>query len=474
MHQKIQTEVVVIGSGPAGYSAAFRCSDLGLDTVLIERYDKLGGVCLNVGCIPSKSLLHIAKIIKGAKDLSKSGIFFNEPSIDIKKIQDWKKSIVNKLTTSLYNISKKRNVRFIQGLAHFESDHNIIVENNENQFDISFKNAIIATGSNSIKMSSLTIQDHRIWNSTDALLLRNIPDRFLIIGGGIIGLEMATIYSALGSNVDIVDRFDTFLPSVDKDISEMYTKSINKRFNLFLNTHVTNVEPKENGLITSMLVNNISHDIRYDNILVAIGRKPNIKNLALNKIGIKLNDFGFIEINNQLRTNIPNIYAIGDVTGFPMLAHKAIHESHIVSEVIAGKNHFYEPKVIPSVAYTDPEIAWVGFSEKDAIKSEIDYEASVFPWNSSGRAHASNCTIGMTKLIFNKKNKQLIGGAIVGENAGELINEITLAIEMGCDAEDLSLTIHAHPTLSESICLASEIFQGTITDLLNVKKNNFI
>ncbi|ALD15167.1 dihydrolipoamide dehydrogenase [Buchnera aphidicola (Aphis glycines)] len=474
MHQKIQTEVVVIGSGPAGYSAAFRCSDLGLDTVLIERHEKLGGVCLNVGCIPSKSLLHIAKIIQGAKDLSRSGVFFNKPSIDINKIQDWKTNIINTLTTSLYNISKKRNIRFIQGLAHFDNDHNIIVENNENQFDISFKHSIIATGSHPIKIPSLPMQDHRIWNSTDALSLKNIPDRFLIIGGGIIGLEMATIYSALGSNVDIVDRFDTFLPSVDKDISEVYIKSIHKRFNLFLNTHITNVEPKENGLITSMLINNISRDIRYDNILVAIGRNPNIKNLALNKIGVKLNDSGFIEVNNQLKTNISSVYAIGDVIGFPMLAHKAIHQSHIVAEVIAGKNHYYEPKVIPSVAYTDPEIAWVGLNEKDAIKSEIDYEASIFPWNFSGRANASNCTTGVTKLIFNKTNKQLIGGAIIGENAGELINEITLAIEMGCDAADLSLTIHAHPTLSESICLASEMFQGTITDLLNFKKNTFI
>ncbi|QCI18196.1 dihydrolipoyl dehydrogenase [Buchnera aphidicola (Aphis nasturtii)] len=473
MHQKIQAEVVVLGSGPAGYSAAFRCSDLGLETVLIERYENLGGVCLNAGCIPSKSLLHIAKVIKNANDLSKAGVFFNKPSIDIKKIQDWQKHIINKLTNGLYNISKKRNIRFIQGTAYFENDHNIIVENNKNQFEVSFKYAIVATGSHSIKIPSLPAQDYRIWDSTDALSLNNIPNRFLIIGGGIIGLEMATIYSALGSKVDIVDRFNVFLPAVDQDVSEMYIKSINKRFNLFLNTQVKNIESNENGLIVSTEGNNQSYNICYDNVLVAVGRNPNTKNLALDKIGVKLNDFGFIEVNNQLRTNISNIYAIGDVIGFPMLAHKAIHESHIVAEVISGKNHYYEPKVIPSVAYTDPEIAWVGFNEKDAIKSNIDYEASVFPWNSSGRANASNCTTGMTKLIFNKKNKQLIGGAIVGENAGELINEITLAIEMGCDVEDLSLTIHAHPTLSESICLASEIFQGTITDLLNLKKNTF-
>lgn len=471
MHQNIQAEVVVLGSGPAGYSAAFRCADLGLDTILIERYKKLGGVCLNVGCIPSKSLLHIAKVIKDADELSQAGVFFGKPSIDIKKIQDWKNHIISKLTDGLYNISNKRNIRFIQGKAHFESDANIIVENNHRKFNISFQNAIIATGSNPIKIPSFPVEDNRIWDSTDALSLKNIPNRFLIVGGGIIGLEMATIYSALGSTVDIIDRFNVFLPVIDQDVSEMYIKSINKRFNIFLNTHIKNVKPKENGLIVSMEGDHIHDTICYNNILVAIGRIPNIKHLGLDKIGIKLNDTGFINVDNQLRTNISNIYAIGDVTGFPMLAHKAIHESHIAAEVISGKNHYFEPKVIPSVAYTDPEIAWVGLNEKDAIKSGIDYEVAIFPWQASGRANASNCTIGMTKLIFNKQNNQIIGGSIVGQNAGELINEITLAIEMGCDTEDLSLTIHAHPTLSESICLASQIFQGTVTDLLNSKKN---
>lgn len=471
MHQNIQAEVVVLGSGPAGYSAAFRCADLGLDTILIDRYKKLGGVCLNVGCIPSKSLLHIAKVIKDADELSQAGVFFGKPSIDIKKIQDWKNHIISKLTDGLYNISNKRNIRFIQGKAHFESDANIIVENNHSKFNISFQNAIIATGSNPIKIPSFPVEDNRIWDSTDALSLKNIPNRFLIVGGGIIGLEMATIYSALGSTVDIVDRFNVFLPLIDQDVSEMYIKSINKRFNIFLNTHIKNVKPKENGLIVSMEGDHIHDTICYNNILVAIGRIPNIKHLGLDKIGIKLNDTGFINVDNQLRTNISNIYAIGDVTGFPMLAHKAIHESHIAAEVISGKNHYFEPKVIPSVAYTDPEIAWVGLNEKDAIKSGIDYEVAIFPWQASGRANASNCTIGMTKLIFNKQNNQIIGGSIVGQNAGELINEITLAIEMGCDTEDLSLTIHAHPTLSESICLASQIFQGTVTDLLNSKKN---
>lgn len=472
MDQNINSEVVVLGSGPAGYSAAFRCADLGLETILIERYEKLGGVCLNVGCIPSKSLLHIAKTIKDSEDLFEAGIFLNKPSIDFKKIQDWKNNIVNRLANGLHSICTKRNIRFIQGTAYFKSNNNIVIENNQNKFNIFFKHAIIATGSNSIKIPSLPIEDNRIWDSTDALLLKNIPNRFLIIGGGIIGLEMATIYSALGSHVDIVDRFNIFLPAVDQDISEMYIKSINKSFNIFLNTRITSIESKENGLIVSMEGNHPNDNIFYDNVLVAIGRTPNTQNLKLDTIGIELNDSGFIKVDSQLRTNVSNIYAIGDVTGSPMLAHKAIHESHIVAEVISGKNHYYEPNVIPSVAYTNPEIAWVGLNEKDAINSNIDYESAIFPWHASGRANASNCATGMTKLIFNKKNNQVIGGSIVGENAGELINEVALAIEMGCNAEDLSLTIHAHPTLGESIGLASQAFQGTITDLLNVKKNN--
>lgn len=472
MDQNINSEVVVLGSGPAGYSAAFRCADLGLETILIERYEKLGGVCLNVGCIPSKSLLHIAKTIKDSEDLFEAGIFLNKPSIDFKKIQDWKNNIVNRLTNGLHSICTKRNIRFIQGTAYFKSNNNIVIENNQNKFNIFFKHAIIATGSNSIKIPSLPIEDNRIWDSTDALLLKNVPNRFLIIGGGIIGLEMATIYSALGSHVDIVDRFNIFLPAVDQDISEMYIKSINKSFNIFLNTRITSIESKENGLIVSMEGNHPNDNIFYDNVLVAIGRTPNTQNLKLDTIGIELNDSGFIKVDSQLRTNVSNIYAIGDVTGSPMLAHKAIHESHIVAEVISGKNHYYEPNVIPSVAYTNPEIAWVGLNEKDAINSNIDYESAIFPWHASGRANASNCATGMTKLIFNKKNNQVIGGSIVGENAGELINEVALAIEMGCNAEDLSLTIHAHPTLGESIGLASQVFQGTITDLLNVKKNN--
>ncbi|CAL4321202.1 dihydrolipoyl dehydrogenase [Buchnera aphidicola] len=472
MNKEIQSEVVVIGSGPAGYSAAFRCADLGLDTVLIEQYEQLGGVCLNVGCIPSKALLHIAKVIKDANELSKAGVVFNQPTIDIKKINDWKESIVKKLTSGLFSMGEKRKIRIIQGKASFNTNNSIFVENKKINYMVFFKNAIIATGSKPINISSFPNEDHRIWNSTDALSLKTIPKRFLIIGGGIIGLEMATIYSALGSKVDIVDRFSVFLPAVDKDITDIYKKSIEKRFNLLLNTHVKNVITSNNDsvIVTFSKENNHENTVHYDNVLVAIGRSPNINCLRINRIGLQLNESGFIQTDMQLKTNISHIYAIGDVTGFPMLAHKAIQQAHIAAEVIFGKKHYFEPKVIPSVAYTEPEIAWIGLSEQEAKDKKIDYEISVFPWSALGRANASNCTIGMTKLIFDKSTNKIIGGSILGTNAGELIAEIGLAIEMGCEAEDISLTVHPHPTLSESICSASEVYQGTITDLINLKK----
>ncbi|QIE01940.1 dihydrolipoyl dehydrogenase [Buchnera aphidicola] len=468
MNNTIHAQVIVIGSGPSGYSAAFRCADLGLDTILVERYNTLGGVCLNVGCIPSKTLLHIAKVIKEAKDLHQSGIFFNEPVIDIKKVQTWKENIIKKLTNGLSYMRDKRKIRIFHGHAVFDTDKSISIISQEDKLTVFFDSAIIATGSKPIQIPSIPNDDVRIWDSSDALSLQCIPNRFLIIGAGIIGLEMATIYSALGSNVDIIDRFNHFLPAVDQDISNIYIKSINKKFNLMLNTHVDNIKLDHSGLITHLIKDGVDQkNMLYDAILVAIGRTPNIDKLGLDKIGLKINDFGFISVDNQLKTNIPHIYAIGDVTGFPMLAHKGVHEGHIAAEVIAGKKHYFEPRVIPSIAYTEPEIAWVGLNETQAKKEDIDYAISIFPWSSSGRAMASNSTLGMTKLIFNKNNNKIIGGSIIGTNAGELIGEIGLAIEMGCDAEDIALTIHAHPTLYESIGLSAEIFQGTATDVLN-------
>ncbi|CAL4326271.1 dihydrolipoyl dehydrogenase [Buchnera aphidicola] len=470
MDQKIYVQVVVIGSGPSGYSAAFRCADLGLDVLLIEKYSTLGGVCLNVGCIPSKSLLHIAKVIQEAKELSSTGVSFSEPVLNIKKIKLWKESVIKKLTDGLSYMRKQRKIRIIQGKAVFNTDTSLLVEEKEKKFTVLFEHAIIATGSQPIKIPSVSYNNESIWDSTDALSLKKIPNRFLIIGSGIIGLEMATIYSALGSKVDVIDRFKDFLPSLDRDIADVYIKSINKKFNLMLNTHLDKIKERKNELIVEMIQDNSNKkDICYDAILIAIGRTPNIHGLGLEKIGLKINDFGFIQVDKQLKTNISHIYAVGDVTGFPMLAHKGTHEGHIAAEVIAGKNHFFEPAVIPSIAYTEPEIAWVGLNEKEAKKENIDYEVASFPWSASGRAIASNCSVGITKLIFNKNSNKIIGGAIVGTNAGELIGEVSLGIEMGCDAEDLALTIHAHPTLYESIGLSAEIFQGTITDLFNVK-----
>ncbi|QCI21518.1 dihydrolipoyl dehydrogenase [Buchnera aphidicola (Hyadaphis tataricae)] len=470
MHQEFHTQVVVIGSGPSGYSAAFRCADLGLKTILIERYDKLGGVCLNVGCIPSKALLHISKLIKEAQELHVTGVSFSDPLIDIEKIRCWKNSIIDKLSHGLSVMRKKRNIKIIQGFAIFNTEKSILVNNEQETVTVFFENAIIATGSTAIQMPSLPYENDNVWNSTDALLLKKIPDRFLIIGSGIIGLEMATIYSALGSKVDVIDRFTRFLPALDKDITDLYIKSINSRFNVMLNTHVSKVKISKNGLMTTIVKNNVDTISEfYDAILIAIGRTPNVKQIGLEKIGLKINNFGFIDVDQQLKTSIPHIYAIGDVTGPPMLAHKGTHEGHIAAEVISGKNHFFEPTCIPSVAYTDPEIAWVGLNETEAKEKNIDYEVSVFPWSASGRAIASNSSIGMTKLIFDRTTHRILGGSIIGTNAGELIGEVTLAIEMGCDAEDIALTIHAHPTLYESIGLSAEIFHGSVTDLLNVK-----
>ncbi|QNS01924.1 MAG: dihydrolipoyl dehydrogenase [Buchnera aphidicola (Pentalonia nigronervosa)] len=469
MNQKIHAQVVVIGSGPSGYSAAFRCSDLGLETVLIECDNKLGGVCLNSGCIPSKSLLHISKIIKEAKELSQIGVSFSTPIINFEKVVSWKKNIIEKFNSGLSDMRKKRKIKLIKGYAKFDTKNSVVIENIDARITLMFENAIIATGSKSIHIPSLP-NDKKIWNSTDALLLKKIPERFLIIGGGVIGLEMATIYSSLGSKIDIVDRFKNFFPSLDKRISDAYLSSIGDRFNLRLNTHIDSFKVSDDHCSVILVQDGVKqNEINYDAVLVAIGRSPNTDSIGLNEIGLEVNNTGFISVDKQLRTNISNIYAIGDVTGFPMLAHKGMHQGHIAAEVISGRNHYFEPKVIPSIAYTEPEIAWVGVSENEAKKKNINFEICDFPWNASARAIISNSSFGVTRLIFDKNSNKIIGGAIVGTNAGELISEIALAIEMGCDAEDIALTIHPHPTLSESICLSSEIFQGTITDLFNLK-----
>lgn len=469
MTRDIHTQVLVLGSGPAGYSAAFRSSDLGLNTVLLEKYDELGGICLNVGCIPSKFLLHIAKVIKEAKEISQQGVFFNEPKIDINMIRSKKNNIISTLSNGIRYMAKSRKVNILKGIGSFIDSNKILVSNQGQNIQVHFENVIIATGSKPIKLKNIPIDNRYIWDSTQALSLKIIPNRLLIIGSGIIGLEMATFYSTIGSKVDLIDRCKNILYFLDEDIMKIFTNSVKKDFNIFLETEVINVIIKDNGVLVTIKNEFKIQEIFYDAILIAIGREPNIESLNLDKVKVELDNKGFIKVNNQLCTNIPNIYAIGDIIGQPMLAHKGMHQGHIVSEVIAGNKHYFDPIVIPSIAYTDPEIAWVGMSEKEAINQNINYEIAIFPWKSSGRAIVSNCSNGMTKLIINKDNNKLIGGIIIGRQAGELLSEISLAIEMGCDIEDISLTIHAHPTLYESIGLAAQVFQGSITDLINLK-----
>ena len=470
MSKEIKAQVVVVGSGPAGYSAAFRCADLGLDTVLIEKYSTLGGVCLNVGCIPSKALLHVAKVIEEAKAMAEHGVIFGEPQTDINKIRLWKDKVITQLTGGLGGMAKMRKVNVVNGYGKFTGPNSIVVEGADGQTTVTFDNAIIAAGSRPIKLPFIPHEDPRIWDSTDALELKEVPKKLLVMGGGIIGLEMGTVYHALGSDVDVVEMFDQVIPAADKDIIKVFTKRIAKKFNLMLETKVTAVEAKEDGIYVSMEGKKApAEPTRYDAVLVAIGRVPNGKLIDAEKAGINVDERGFINVDKQLRTNVAHIHAIGDVVGQPMLAHKGVHEGHVAAEVISGKKHYFDPKVIPSIAYTEPEVAWVGKTEKEAKAEGINYEVATFPWAASGRAIASDCADGMTKMIFDKDTHRVIGGAIVGTNGGELLGEIGLAIEMGCDAEDIALTIHAHPTLHESIGLAAEVFEGSITDLPNAK-----
>ena len=470
MSKEIKTQVVVLGAGPAGYSAAFRCADLGLETVLVERYSTLGGVCLNVGCIPSKALLHVAKVIEEAKHASKNGVYFGEPRIDLDEVRAGKEAVVAKLTGGLAGMAKARKVTVVEGLAAFTDPHTLVARDRDGHpTTIKFDNAIIAAGSRPIQLPFIPHEHPRSWGSTDALKLKEVPKKLLIMGGGIIGLEMGTVYHALGSEIEVVEMFDQVIPAADKDVVAIYTKQIEKKFKLMLETKVTAVEAKDDGIYVSMEGKACNDTKRYDAVLVAIGRTPNGKLIDAGKAGVEVDDRGFIHVDKQMRTNVPHIFAIGDIVGQPMLAHKGVHEGHVAAEVIAGQKHYFDPKVIPSIAYTEPEVAWVGKTEKECKQEGLNYEVAKFPWAASGRAIASECSEGMTKLIFDKDTHRVLGGAIVGSNGGELLGEIGLAIEMGCDAEDIALTIHAHPTLHESVGLAAEVFEGSITDLPNAK-----
>lgn len=471
MSNELKIPLVVIGSGPGGYTAAFRAADLGIKVILVERYENIGGVCLNVGCIPSKALLHAAKVVEEAREMSECGIDFGKPKIDPKKLRDWKNKVVSKLTGGLKALAKQRKVDIIQGVAKFIGKNQIEVEGPLGKQIITFDNAIIAAGSRPVKLPFLP-DDPRIMDSTGALELQGTDANMLVIGGGIIGLEMATVYHALGADITIVEWMDQIIPGCDKDIVTPLFKRIQKRYkNILLKTKVTKVEAKKDGLWVTFEGDNAPKDPeRFDRILCAVGRRPNGDQLDVEKAGIKTDERGFIPVDKQLRTNIPHIFAIGDIVGNPMLAHKAIPEGRVAAEVIAGKKHYFDPKCIPSVAYTDGEVAWVGVTENEAKAKGISYGKGVFPWAASGRSLSLGRDEGLTKLIIDEKTHRVIGGAAVGPNAGELVAEIALAIEMGCDVEDISLTIHPHPTLSETVAMAAEVFEGTITDLYLPKK----
>ncbi|MEQ5808737.1 dihydrolipoyl dehydrogenase [Alteromonas sp. NFXS44] len=466
---EIKTQLVVLGAGPGGYSAAFRAADLGIETVIVDARETLGGVCLNVGCIPSKALLHVAKVIKEAKHLSAHGVTFGEPKIDLDKIREYKDGVVGQLTKGLAGMSKMRKVKHVQGYGKFTGANTLEVEGKDGKTTISFEKAIIAAGSEPVSLPFIP-EDDRVIDSTGALEMKDVPEKMLVLGGGIIGLEMGTVYEALGAKIDVVEFLDQLIPAADKDIMKVFMKDYKDKFNIMLETKVTAVEAKDDGLYVTFEGKNApSEAVRYDKVLVAVGRRPNGKLIGADAAGVTVDERGFINVDKQMKTNVDHIFAIGDLVGQPMLAHKAVHEGHVAAEVIAGKKHYFDPRCIPSVAYTEPEVAWVGLTEKEAKEQGINYETATFPWAASGRAIASDATNGMTKMIFDKDTARVIGGAMVGTNAGEMLGEIGLAIEMGADAEDVGLTIHAHPTLNESIGLACEIFEGSITDLPNPK-----
>lgn len=467
-----ETQVVVIGSGPGGYTAAFRAADLGKKVILIERYENIGGVCLNVGCIPSKALLHVAKVIDEAEFMAAHGVDFGKPKIDIAKVRDWKNSVVTRLTGGLKMLAKQRKVEIIQGEAKFSGPNEVTVKTKTGEQKIKFENAIIAVGSQPVSLPFIP-EDPRVIDSTGALELEKTDGEMLVLGGGIIGMEMATVYNALGAKITVVELADALIPGCDKDIVQPLTKRVSKRYKILLKNKVTKVEAKKDGLwVTFEGEGAPDKPQRFDKVLVAVGRKPNGKLIDADKAGVTVDERGFIPVDKQMRTNVPHIFAIGDVVGNPMLAHKAIPEARVAAEVISGLKHFFDPRCIPSVAYTDPEIAWVGITETEAKAKGIDYGKGVFPWAASGRSLSTGRDEGMTKVIFDKSTHRIIGAAIVGPNAGELISEMALAIEMGCDAEDIALTIHPHPTLSETMPMAVEVFEGTITDLYIPKKKD--
>ena len=470
-HGDIHADVAVLGAGPGGYTAAFRAADLGKKVVLIERYPVLGGVCLNVGCIPSKVLLHMAKVVTDAEEAIHAGVNLNTPKIELDKLRKWKESIIEKLTKGLAELARKRRIEVIQGNGKFTAPNMILVDTPNGQKTISFEYCVIAAGSSVAHPPGIIQNDSRIIDSTGALKLEDIPKQMLIIGGGIIGLEMATVYDALGCKISVVEMMDQLIPGADADLIKPLYRRIQKRYEaIYLKTKVTEIKPQEDGLKVTFEGEESPGDLTYDRILIAVGRRPNGHNIEAESAGVNVTKHGFIPVDSQLRTNVPHIFGIGDIVGEPMLAHKATHEGKLAAEIIAGQKAAFDVRTIPSVAYTDPEIAWMGLTETEAKKQGIDYEKASFPWAASGRAISMGRDEGMTKLLFDRNTRRLLGAGIVGINAGELISETVLALEMGTDMEDISFTIHPHPTLSETIYFAAEIAEGSITDLYMPKK----
>jgi dihydrolipoamide dehydrogenase len=458
----VECDVLVLGAGPGGYSAAFRAADLGMKTVLVERYPTLGGVCLNVGCIPSKALLHTAAIMDGARALASHGISFGEPKVDLAKLRAFKDKVVGKLTGGLAGMAKVRKVTVLQGVGSFRDKNHLEVETKEGKKTVRFGSAIIAAGSQSAKLPFLP-DDPRIVDSTGALELRSAPKKLLVIGGGIIGLEMGTVYSTLGARLDVVEMMDGLMLGADRDLVAVWQKFNAPRFDkVMLRTKTTKVEAAKDGLRVSF---EAAEPKTYDMILVSVGRVPNGKKIGADRAGVTVDERGFIKTDSQMRTNVPNIYAIGDIAGNPMLAHKAVHEGHVAAEAAHGMKSHFDARVVPSVAYTDPEIAWVGLTEDEAKKNAVAVGVAKFPWAASGRAIANARDEGFTKVLFDAETHRCVGGGIVGLGAGDLISELALAVEMGADATDIGKTIHPHPTTAESIGMAAEVFEGVCTDL---------
>ena len=469
-HPSLHAEVLILGGGPGGYTAAFRAADLGKQVILVEREPTLGGVCLNIGCIPSKALLHIAQVIHDAEETATMGVSFGQPAIDLDKIRDWKNRVVKTLTTGLAGLAKQRKVTVVQGTGRFASDKSLTVVGADGEQTIGFDHCIIAVGSQPVKIPGFPHDDPRLWDSTNALEVAEIPARLLIVGGGIIGLEMATVYHALGSKISVVELMDQIIPGCDADLVKPLHQRIKKQYEeIYLKTRVTRIEPRDEGLQVFFEGEGAPESALFDRVLVAVGRRPNGAGIDADKAGVKVDERGFIPVDSHQRTNVAHIYAIGDVVGNPMLAHKATHEAKVAAETISGHPAAFQALTIPSVAYTDPEVAWMGLTETQAEAQGIACEKAVFPWAASGRALGIGRREGLTKILCDKETKRILGAGMVGPHAGELIAETVLALEMGADAEDIALTIHPHPTLSETFAFAAEMIEGTITDMVMKK-----